>query len=60
MAGRKDAVLVDRYGDMAVMELPSSPESGEAKTEEAAILVLVWADEKWLVRDAYRVADQPK
>ncbi len=42
------------------MELPSSPESGEAKTEEAAILVLVWADEKWLVRDAYRVADQPK
>lgn len=60
MVGRMDAVLVDRYGDIAVLELPSSPESGEAKTEEAAILVLVWADEKWLVRDAYRVADQPK
>ncbi len=53
-----DAALVDRYGDIAVLELP--PLIDGAAPEAATIVVLVRVEEKWLVRDAYRVADQPR
>lgn len=52
--------LVDEYGDVAVVRVSpvasgetASPSSGER------MLVLVRPEEKWLVRDAYDVADQP-
>ncbi|MFJ6547791.1 hypothetical protein [Microbacterium sp. NPDC091676] len=54
-----EGALVDRYGDIAVVELSSSP-TGPESAAASTMVVLVWADEKWLVRDAYRVADQPK
>jgi hypothetical protein len=54
----QDAALIDRYGDIAVLEVPSS--SAEEGTEGAITLVLARIEEKWLVRDAYRVADQPR
>jgi len=54
-----EGALVDRYGDIAVVELSSSP-TGPESAAASTMVVLVWTDEKWLVRDAYRVADQPK
>ncbi|MBT2486060.1 hypothetical protein J7E28_15260 [Microbacterium sp. ISL-108] len=56
--------LVDEYGDVAVVRLRRE-EGGpvdEGDTHPSApdqMLVLVRQDEKWLVRDAYSVADQP-
>ncbi|WP_429460224.1 hypothetical protein [Microbacterium sp. ZKA21] len=47
-----DPVLVDDYGDLAVIRLGSDPAHEQ-------MLVLVRQDEKWLVRDVYDVADQP-
>lgn len=58
-AGVQDAALIDRYGDIAVLEVPSSS-ADEEGTEGAITLVLARIEEKWLVRDAYRVADQPR
>lgn len=58
-AGVQDAALIDRYGDIAVLEVPSSS-AVEDGTEGAITLVLARMEEKWLVRDAYRVADQPR
>ena len=58
-AGVQDAALIDRYGDIAVLEVPSSS-AGEEGTQGAITLVLARMEEKWLVRDAYRVADQPR
>lgn len=55
----QDAALIDRYGDIAVLEVPSSS-ADEEGTEGAITLVLARIEEKWLVRDAYRVADQPR
>lgn len=60
LIGGEDPVLVDRYGDIAVLELSSSSAGREGSGAGAMIVVLVWVDEKWLVRDAYRVADQPR
>lgn len=60
LIGGEDPVLVDRYGDIAVLQLSSSSARREGSVAEAMIVVLVWVDEKWLVRDAYRVADQPR
>lgn len=58
-AGRDgDAVLVDRYGDIAVLEVPAV-EAG-AEGGPGTIVVLMRQAERWLVRDAYRVADQPR
>ncbi len=53
------AALVDQYGDIAVFEYASLPDD-VGSGGPALIVVLVHTDEKWLVRDAYRVADQPK
>ncbi len=57
--GVQDAALIDRYGDIAVLEVPSSS-AGEEGRDGAITLVLARMEEKWLVRDAYRVADQPR
>lgn len=48
-----EPVLVDDYGDLAVIRL------GGAESAEQ-MLVLVRQDGRWLVRDAYDVADQPE
>ncbi|WP_243225556.1 hypothetical protein [Microbacterium sp. CIAB417] len=48
----EDPALVDDYGDLAVIRLGSA--------DVAQMLVLVRQDGKWLVRDVYDVADQPK
>ncbi len=47
-----EAVLVDDYGDIAVIRL------GEAGGAEQ-MLVLIRQNDRWLVRDVYDVADQP-
>ena len=60
LIGGEGPVLAPRYGDIAVLELVSSSAGREGSGAGAMIVVLVWADEKWLVRDAYRVADQPR
>lgn len=50
--------LVDRYGDVAVIRASvRAPEPSEGAADR--MIVLVWLAEKWLVRDAYDVADQP-
>ncbi|KAA0960892.1 hypothetical protein FQ142_08410 [Microbacterium sp. ANT_H45B] len=52
---------VDQYGDIAVVRV-SSPAGTTQKAATGVrewMLVLVRVDEKWLVRDAYDVADQP-
>ena len=48
-----DPVLVDDYGDLAVIRLGSEGEGEQ-------MLVLVRQEEEWLVRDVYDVADQPR
>lgn len=46
------AALVDDYGDLAVIRIGAAGEQ--------QMLVLIRQNEKWLVRDAYDVADQPE
>lgn len=50
--------LVDQYGDVAVIRA-STPSVYEGGAGTDRMLVLVRVAEKWLVRDAYDVADQP-
>lgn len=52
---------VDEYGDVAVIRVSASSQAdaGEASAVPERMLVLVRVDGKWLVRDAYDVADQP-
>lgn len=60
--GVDDVQLVDEYGGAAVVRLSDSGASEGAEVgagEYDRMLVLVRVDEKWLVRDAYDVADQP-
>lgn len=54
--------LVDEYGDVAVIRVGAAGGTREAKAaaEPMRVLVLVRHDEKWLVRDVYDVADQPR
>jgi hypothetical protein len=56
------AQLVDEYGDVAVIRLDPSSTSRDADGADVSghILVLVRSEKKWLVRDVYDVADQPK
>ncbi|WP_230114338.1 hypothetical protein [Microbacterium oxydans] len=62
--------MIDQYGDIAVVRAEQvggepSQESGEGSGEADAaapigkVLVLARLNEKWLIRDAYDVADQP-
>lgn len=51
--------LVDSYGDVAVVRLKAEASADEEEALEM-MLVLVRIDEKWLVRDVYDVADQPR
>jgi len=59
--GKEQIALVDAYGDVAVVRV-SGGESGEtdAPAGSERMLVLVRLEDKWLVRDAYDVADQPR
>ena len=52
---------MDEYGDVAVIRVstPSHSEDGATPGTRVQMVVLVRVDEKWLVRDAYDVADQP-
>lgn len=51
--------LVDSYGDVAVIHASvRDAESPEGAAERVVVLVRI--AEKWLVRDAYDVADQPE
>lgn len=59
---RPSTQLVDEYGDIAVIRATGSAGntvSGSGTRQSEWILVLARADEKWLVRDVYDVADQP-
>lgn len=63
--GSSTAEVVDVYGDVAVMRLSGGAREGDVEggrvgASPQAMLVLVRADEKWLVRDVYDVADQPE
>ncbi|WP_217184077.1 hypothetical protein [Streptomyces sp. AC495_CC817] len=61
IASQGDSVeltVIDVYGDVAVVGCSGAVRDGEEPTPQR-MLVLVRADEKWLVRDAYDVADQP-
>ncbi|WP_194764051.1 hypothetical protein [Microbacterium sp. UFMG61] len=52
--------LVDEYGDVAVVRVsPASSGATASSSSGERMLVLVRPEEKWLVRDAYDVADQP-
>ncbi|WP_240745074.1 MULTISPECIES: hypothetical protein [unclassified Microbacterium] len=56
--------LVDEYGDVAVVRLDvddADSEMIEPGTSQPRhqVVVLIRAEEKWLVRDVYDVADQP-
>ncbi|KQQ64791.1 hypothetical protein ASF63_17700 [Microbacterium sp. Leaf320] len=52
---------VDEYGDVAVIRVSSVSGAGEGAPPERIeqMVVVVRVNEKWLVRDAYDVADQP-
>lgn len=52
---------VDVYGDVAVIRMRSASADGdgEGRAQHERMIVLVRIAEKWLVRDAYDVADQP-
>ncbi|MCR2785611.1 MULTISPECIES: hypothetical protein [unclassified Microbacterium] len=54
-AGERQIVLVDDYGGVAVLRV-SATAAGSAPDR---LLVTVETDQKWLIRDAYDVADQP-
>nr|WP_201469861.1 hypothetical protein [Microbacterium hydrocarbonoxydans] len=57
---QSEFTLVDEYGDVAVVRVTSAVEADEeALAVSERLLVLVRADDEWLVRDAYDVADQP-
>lgn len=58
---RPELTPVDEYGDVAVIRVstPSHSEDGATPGTRVQMVVLVRVDEKWLVRDAYDVADQP-
>lgn len=66
-SGEDRTRLVDEYGGAAVVRLSHEPGgAGLSEADDDAVpgggdrmLVLVRVDEKWLVRDAYDVADQP-
>ncbi|MFJ4225216.1 hypothetical protein [Microbacterium sp. NPDC089695] len=51
--------IVDDYGGAAVVRVSSASDADPASGSSSLMLVLVRVDEKWLVRDAYDVADQP-
>lgn len=53
---------VDQYGDVAVVRVTWASAEGDtdSSAEAEQMMVLVRVDEKWLVRDAYDVADQPE
>ncbi|WP_255305198.1 hypothetical protein [Microbacterium sp. 3J1] len=55
--GAVELTLVDEYGDVAVIRASTPPVDAGPVAER--MLVLVRVAEKWLVRDAYDVADQP-
>ncbi|WP_449408320.1 hypothetical protein [Microbacterium maritypicum] len=61
--GDESIQVVDEYGGAAVLRLSTGAEAGKGAEAGsgayARMLVLVQVDEKWLVRDAYDVADQP-
>lgn len=58
--GASTAELVDEYGDVAVVRLrATSLESEDSGALPEKMAVLIRAEQKWLVRDAYDVADQP-
>lgn len=52
---------VDEYGDVAVVRMtnPAETHDGGGAVDEH-MLVLVWVEDEWLVRDVYDVADQPE
>ena len=59
--GERSITPVDAYGDIAVIRV-ASPVAGDGEDAPGAreqMVVLVRIAEKWLVRDAYDVADQP-
>lgn len=58
-SGASEPELVDRYGDIAVIRA-SVRDPAVAESVAERVVVLVRTTEKWLVRDAYDVADQPE
>ena len=56
-----ELTAVDEYGDVAVIRISSRSSGSEGVTPQPIdqMVVVVRIDEKWLVRDAYDVADQP-
>ncbi|WP_120493609.1 hypothetical protein [Microbacterium phyllosphaerae] len=56
-----ELAAVDEYGDVAVIRVSSIAVIGEgpAPQQIEQMVVVVRVNEKWLVRDAYDVADQP-
>ncbi|WP_314428240.1 hypothetical protein [uncultured Microbacterium sp.] len=52
--------LVDEYGDVAVIRAAAATEAHDDEPLlSERLLVLVRGEDRWLVRDAYDVADQP-
>lgn len=51
---------VDEYGDVAVIRLTTETTEDPVASERQHMVVLVRMAEKWLIRDAYDVADQPE
>ncbi|MCS3444276.1 hypothetical protein [Microbacterium phyllosphaerae] len=53
---------VDQYGDVAVVRVTWTDAEGDTESSrgEEQMMVLARVNEKWLVRDAYDVADQPE
>lgn len=51
---------VDEYGDVAVIRLTTETTEDPVASELQHMVVLVRMAEKWLIRDAYDVADQPE
>jgi len=51
---------VDEYGDVAVIRLATAMTVEAVPSERQQMVVLVRLAEKWLIRDAYDVADQPE
>lgn len=58
---QEDFALVDSYGDVAVVRITTNAGgAADSPSITERMLVLVNLEEKWLVRDAYDVADQPR